>query len=243
MIEGLPTIFGQPIMANVLIIITFFFIFMGFNAGEEGSIFFALLVGFGSCFLASVWSWWIVLPILIMTAVGLICIVVGANPFEFVSEITKFVVYLVGAILGIPLFVVVSVFRIAKSAAKGHVPAIPAIRRRPLFAKSRAKVQPDRLYHGGPNYAVTDIYRNNRFLIGDSKPSALWMTTNFGYASSISSDGTVVELAVDSSIALEQYAANTYIARVPNAKKNVFYTFPGIVPVRILGTNMRQIVP
>jgi hypothetical protein len=117
---------------------------------------------------------------------------------------------------------------------------VKAFRARAVRPGPPAEVQPTRLYHGGPLHAVTDIYRNNRWLVGVSR--AVWMTADFNVAKGYANKGgAIVELYVAPGVSLTKNWEGVYTAPVPHATPGRYYRIDGITPMRVLDTQGMQL--
>ena len=104
-------------------------------------------------------------------------------------------------------------------------------------------VQPHELYHGTTLQNAFDIYNTGLWLVGTSRPRAVWMADRFrkarGYAGN---NGGVVVMRVNSNLKLTNRYLGVYIYKIPNAKPNKeYYQIPGLNPVGVLDSNGNRI--
>jgi hypothetical protein len=120
---------------------------------------------------------------------------------------------------------------------------LPTIRPPMLRKITVPNIQPTVVYHGGPWGAVMDIFRNNRWHVGPSKE--IWFTSSPDIAKNYARSkgpGAIIELRVDSYVALNDKGNGIYAAPVHHAEDGKYYRIAGIRPVRILDTdNSRKI--
>lgn len=112
----------------------------------------------------------------------------------------------------------------------------------PVFGASSgyASFQPTTLYHGTTTLQnAFEIYSSGMWLVGNSKPSAVWMVDNFAAAKSYSGrNGGIVVVAVDPSVRLTHPRAGVFIYEIPYARRwEEYYQITGLQPVGVLDVN------
>jgi hypothetical protein len=106
----------------------------------------------------------------------------------------------------------------------------------PSFYHASETIQPTRLYHGTSLEIAQEIYKTGLWLVGNSRPYAIWMTTNFEKACSYAGgSGAIVEIDAEPFLPLTHRGGGVYIYEIPEAKPNgEFYKGEGLRPVGIL---------
>ena len=105
--------------------------------------------------------------------------------------------------------------------------------------------QPTTLYHGTTALQnAFEIYNSGMWLVGNSKPSAVWMTDNFAAAKSYSgANGGIVVVAVDPSVRLTHPRAGVFIYEIPYARRwEEYYQIPGLRPIGVLDFNGNRVM-
>ena len=99
--------------------------------------------------------------------------------------------------------------------------------------------QPTTLYHGTSLQSAFEIYKSGMWMVGNSKPSAVWMTDNFAVASSyIKGTGGIVIISVAPWLRLTQPTAGVFIYEIPYAQPWAeYYQIQGLKPVGVLDVN------
>jgi len=99
--------------------------------------------------------------------------------------------------------------------------------------------QPTRLYHGTSLETAQEIYRTGLWLIGSSRPYAIWMTTSFQTAKSYAKgSGGIIEIDVSPFVPLKNLRSGIYIYEIPEAIPfSEYYKVEGLRPVGILNRN------
>jgi hypothetical protein len=114
------------------------------------------------------------------------------------------------------------------------------------FYDSNKTYQPTVLYHGTSQKNAFDIYHTGAWLIGNSKPPAVWMADTIELSkiyASLSSDGAIVEVHVDSDLEIESRGGGVFIYQISDAMPNrEYYKIEGLVPVGVLDTNGKKIM-
>jgi len=116
----------------------------------------------------------------------------------------------------------------------------------PVFGSSSgyASFRPTTLYHGTSLQNAFEIYNSGMWLVGNSKPSAVWMTDNFAAAKSYSgTNGGVVVVAVDPSVRLTNPRAGVFIYEIRYARPwEEYYQIPGLRPTGVLDVNGNRVM-
>jgi hypothetical protein len=103
---------------------------------------------------------------------------------------------------------------------------------------------PTVLFKGVSSYETAcDIFHNKRFLVNPSYSIAgVWMTDRFDLAKEYAGiNGYIIELSISPGLDLH-FSENEYVAEVPNAEPNTYYTFPEqVTPVRVWDRNNKAI--
>ena len=107
-----------------------------------------------------------------------------------------------------------------------------------------ASFQPATLYHGTSLQNAFEIYNSGMWLVGNSKPSAVWMVDNFAAAKSYSgANGGIVVVAVDPSVRLTHPRAGVFIYEIPYARRwEEYYQIPGLRPIGVLDFNGNRVM-
>jgi len=107
-----------------------------------------------------------------------------------------------------------------------------------------ASFQPATLYHGTSLQNAFEIYNSGMWLVGNSKPSAVWMVDNFAAAKSYSgANGGIVVVAVDPSVRLTHPRAGVFIYEIPYARRwEEYYQIPGMRPIGVLDFNGNRVM-
>jgi hypothetical protein len=117
---------------------------------------------------------------------------------------------------------------------------------RPVLSVSHryASFQPATLYHGTSLQNAFEIYNSGMWLVGDSKPSAVWMVDNFAAAKSYSgANGGIVVVSVDPSVRLTHPRAGVFIYEIPYARRwEEYYQIPGMRPIGVLDFNGNRVM-
>jgi hypothetical protein len=102
-----------------------------------------------------------------------------------------------------------------------------------------ASYQPTTLYHGTSLQSAFEIYNSGMWMVGKSKPSAVWMVDNFTAATSYShADGGIVVVAVEPSVRLRHPRAGVFIYEIPYAQPWAeYYQIQGLKPIGVLDVN------
>ena len=103
---------------------------------------------------------------------------------------------------------------------------------------------PTTLYHGTRLPIAYEIYNTGLFLIGESVPTAIWMTNDFGTAQIYSGkEGGIVIINIDSHIKLHKQKAGVFIYRIKETKaEEYYYRVQGLNPTGILDYNGNRII-
>jgi hypothetical protein len=111
---------------------------------------------------------------------------------------------------------------------------------------TRKTYQPSVFYHGTSKKNALDIFNTGLWLIGNSRPPAVWMADNIELSkiyASLSSDGAIVEVHVDSDLEIESRGGGVFIYQISDALPNrEYYKIEGLVPVGVLDTNGKKIM-
>lgn len=108
-----------------------------------------------------------------------------------------------------------------------------------------ASFQPTTLYHGTTTLQnAFEICTSGMWLVGNSRPSAVWMTDNFAAAKSYSgTNGGVVVVAVDPSFRLTNPRAGVFIYEIRYARPwEEYYQIPGLRPTGVLDVNGNRVM-
>ena len=99
-----------------------------------------------------------------------------------------------------------------------------------------ASFQPATLYHGTSLQNAFEIYNSGMWLIGYSRPPAVWMTDNFAVASGyIKGTGAIVIISVAPWVRLTNRGAGVFIYEIPYAQPWAeYYHIQGLKPVGVL---------
>ena len=99
-----------------------------------------------------------------------------------------------------------------------------------------ASYQPTTLYHGTSLQNAFEIYNSGMWLIGYSRPPAVWMSDNLVLASCyIKGTGGIVIISVAPWIRLTNRGAGVFTYEIPNAQPWVeYYQIQGLRPVGVL---------
>jgi len=135
--------------------------------------------------------------------------------------------------------------RVGPSTSSANPPPIPAPipninpYSAPDFSWSLNTAQPTRLYHGTSLEIAQEIYRTGLWLIGSSRPYAIWMTTSFQTAKSYAKgSGGIIEIDVSPFLQLTNLRSGIYIYEIPEAIPfGEYYKVEGLRPVGILNRN------
>jgi len=102
---------------------------------------------------------------------------------------------------------------------------------------------PLKLFHGTTRRIALEIYKTGLWLIGESKPPAIWMTSNIKTAKKYAgSKGYIVVVNVDSALNLKKLGDEVFIFEVPDAKPNEEYlAIEGLKPSGIVDVNGKKI--
>jgi hypothetical protein len=113
------------------------------------------------------------------------------------------------------------------------------------FYDSNQTYQPTVLYHGTSKKNAFDIYYTGAWLIGNSRPPAVWMADTIELAkiySSFGSNGAIVVIHVDLDLEIESRGGGVFIYQIPGALPNQeYYKIEGLVPREILDNNGNKI--
>ena len=111
----------------------------------------------------------------------------------------------------------------------------------PVFGSSSgyASFRPTTLYHGTSLQNAFEIYNSGMWMVGNSKPSAVWMSDNFAVASSYTKGaGGIVIISVTPWVRLTQPRAGVFIYEIPYAQPWAeYYQIQGLKPVGVLDAN------
>jgi hypothetical protein len=102
---------------------------------------------------------------------------------------------------------------------------------------------PLKLFHGTTRRIALEIYKTGLWLVGESKPPAIWMTSNIETAKKYAgSKGYIVVVNVDSALNLKKLKDEVFIFEVPDAKPNEEYlAIEGLKPSGIIDVNGKKI--
>jgi hypothetical protein len=102
---------------------------------------------------------------------------------------------------------------------------------------------PLKFFHGTTRQNALKIYSTGLWLIGESKPSAIWMTSNIEKAKIYAgSKGYIVVVNIDPALNLKKLRDEVFIFEVPDAKPNEEYlAIEGLKPSGIIDVNGKKI--
>lgn len=102
---------------------------------------------------------------------------------------------------------------------------------------------PLKLFHGTTSRIALEIYKTGLWLVGESKPPAIWMTSNIETAKKYAgSKGYIVVVNVASALNLKKLGDEVFIFEVPDAKPNEEYlAIEGLKPSGIIDVNGNKI--
>ena len=111
----------------------------------------------------------------------------------------------------------------------------------PVFGSSSgyASFQPTTLYHGTSLQNAFEIYNSGMWLVGYSRPPAVWMSDNFAVASGYTKGtGGIVIISVAPWIRLTNQGAGVFTYEIPYAQPwGEYYQIQGLKPVGVLDVN------
>jgi len=101
-----------------------------------------------------------------------------------------------------------------------------------------------KLYHGTELKNALEIYNTGLWLIGDSEPSAVWMTDSIELAQIYSGKkGGIVVVAIEADTTLTKHDTSVYIYKIPDTNpQEKYYHIPGLTPVNVLDYNATKIM-
>ena len=103
--------------------------------------------------------------------------------------------------------------------------------------------QPIYMYHGTKSReAAMDILKNNRWVVGDSKPTGIWLTPSYLYAGTHAGiDGRILKVEVDPDCELIEIGEGIYLVPIPDAIPHThYYTLPGIRVIEFIDYNQSK---
>lgn len=100
-----------------------------------------------------------------------------------------------------------------------------------------------RLFHGTSRQNALEIYKTGLWLIGKSKPPAVWMTSMIEIAKVYAEDnGYIVAVDVDRALRLKTIRDGVFIFEVPDVKvQDEYLEIEGLRPVGIIDVNGNKI--
>lgn len=106
------------------------------------------------------------------------------------------------------------------------------------------KPQPRTFYHGTKLEKALEIYNTGLWMVGDSKPRAVWLSDKIATAKNYAGkDGAIVVVSVDSSVALNNRSTNAFIYEIPGAEPyQEYYKIDGIKPTGVLDASGNTII-
>jgi len=154
-------------------------------------------------------------------------------------------VMLIISVIVVGLYVLSELMKTHGVPRRGNFP-IPNFGGRTTLGASSgyASFQPTTLYHGTSLQNAFEIYNSGMWLVGDSKPSAVWMVDNFAAAKSYSgANGGIVVVSVDPSVRLTHPRAGVFIYEIPYARRwEEYYQIPGMRPIGVLDFNGNRVM-
>ena len=108
------------------------------------------------------------------------------------------------------------------------------------------KIQPTTLYHGTTLTNALEIYRTHLWLVGKSKPPAVWMGNRIEIAKKYSGTGkkaAIVVVQVDSDLNLSNRGNGVFILEIPGAKPNEeYHQVDGLKPIDVINPSGKSIL-
>jgi hypothetical protein len=103
-------------------------------------------------------------------------------------------------------------------------------------ASNYVPFQPCRLFHGTSKENALEIYNTELWLIGDSVPASIWLTSKFDTAEIYAgNNGCVVVVQVHPEIKLTDQGNGVYIYEIPNTKPfQEYHDIKGLKPISVL---------
>ena len=105
-------------------------------------------------------------------------------------------------------------------------------------------VQPSILWHGCKGLEVAkDILLNDRWIVGESQPPSVWLTSDFNYAATHAGmNGYVVQVRVNG-VQLEHKGGSFYTAPIPYAVvKKQYYRIAGVRAIGVFDKNQARVL-
>ena len=126
-----------------------------------------------------------------------------------------------------------------------NLPQLPPVSSQNSVYGSTKTYKPAVLYHGTSKKNAFDIYHTGAWLIGNSKPPAVWMADTIELAkiySGFGSNGAIVVIHVDLDLEIESRGRGVFIYQIPCALPNrEYYKIEGLVPAGVLDTKGNKI--
>ena len=110
----------------------------------------------------------------------------------------------------------------------------------------RKRAYPQIFFHGTSRENAFEIYLNRYWMVGDSSPRGIYVTSVFDEAKTYAkSEGAILKLIIDPSIKLKPLkdrGDGYHVYEVPNVEAfQEYYFIPGIIPLEIFDTKGRRI--
>jgi hypothetical protein len=112
--------------------------------------------------------------------------------------------------------------------------------------ETSTKKQPTILYHGTTVNNALEIYKTKLWLIGKSKPAAVWMGNRIDIAKKYSGTGKnagIVVVKVDKDLSLNERGKGVFILEIPGAKPNEeYHQVEGLTPIDVIKPSGKSIL-
>ena len=103
---------------------------------------------------------------------------------------------------------------------------------------NQSSARPQILYHGTKLERAIEIYESGLWMVGKSRPRAIWMGDNIGKARGYSGkNGGIIVIRVHPGLGLTERGSGVYIFMIPNARPyEEYYRVEGLTPVAVLNS-------